>query len=641
MCVVLHLACRPGSSIGWYLDCSPRAWTRPIDRTVVLSLRAPSPPAALAVTAPDVYRRHAAALGIATAAVLLVALAAPFEIPLVTLAWPPLVVTSVEVALLMALGAGLALYVVHPRAFVWRTPITWPGLALAGAFFLAAAIAPGDSGNALRFAARFASAGLLFLLVVNTVGTDAAARRLAYVLLAVGAFVGVVAALELAEVASVMQALTWFRPGFHVVGGQLRASSTLGYPTTTSMYLEVAFAWGLWLLVAASAAGERRRTAVAFAALVLIAVGIVATFTRAGLIGMAVSLAIVGGLRFARTRRFDRAHLALGVLAVAIVASIFLLRSPAGLLARWSTEGSQAWYGAQYDVPERLQFVPGGRYRVPVGVTNTGRVPWRSDETPPFALSYHWVVAGSSRVVEFNGRRTGFVGSVEPGEHAVLKARVIAPGLPGWYELVWDVVHEHRTWLSTEGVRPARTIVHVDGPLARMSGDDMAELPPAASRPDRPTLWRAALAIAAAHPVLGVGPDNFRLTYGPYLGLETWDRRVHANNLYLEVLSGAGLVGLVALLWVIAAAGLALWRRWRAAPPKRATALAAALAVWAAVAGHGLVDSFLSFTPTYVTFALAAGLAFSPALSEPLPTRRGSDSPSAPSAPPAAHAHRV
>jgi hypothetical protein len=36
-----------------------------------------------------------------------------------------------------------------------------------------------------------------------------------------------------------------------------------------------------------------------------------------------------------------------------------------------------------------------------------------------------------------------------------------------------------------------------------------------------------------------------------------------------------------------------------------------ALAIWVTVAGHGLVDSFLSFTTTYLTFAVAAGLALS------------------------------
>jgi hypothetical protein len=35
---------------------------------------------------------------------------------------------------------------------------------------------------------------------------------------------------------------------------------------------------------------------------------------------------------------------------------------------------------------------------------------------------------------------------------------------------------------------------------------------------------------------------------------------------------------------------------------------------WVGIAGHGLVDSFLTFTTTYVVFALTAGLAVSPGL---------------------------
>ena len=38
---------------------------------------------------------------------------------------------------------------------------------------------------------------------------------------------------------------------------------------------------------------------------------------------------------------------------------------------------------------------------------------------------------------------------------------------------------------------------------------------------------------------------------------------------------------------------------------------AASLAACAAIAAHALVDSFLTFTPTYVVFAIAAGLLFS------------------------------
>jgi O-antigen ligase len=87
--------------------------------------------------------------------------------------------------------------------------------------------------------------------------------------------------------------------------------------------------------------------------------------------------------------------------------------------------------------------------------------------------------------------------------------------------------------------------------------------------------------------------------------------------MYLEVLSGAGIAGLAAFVWLLSASGLSLWRRVRHASPAAHTALAAVLVAWLVVIGHGLVDSFLAFSTTYLTFAMAAGLAFSRALMEP------------------------
>jgi len=77
--------------------------------------------------------------------------------------------------------------------------------------------------------------------------------------------------------------------------------------------------------------------------------------------------------------------------------------------------------------------------------------------------------------------------------------------------------------------------------------------------------------------------------------------------------------GMLALVWLVASAFALLWRRMRAATPATHIAAAAALAMWVMVAGHALVDSFLSFTTTYVTFAVGLGLACSPGLvaSEP------------------------
>src|SRR5207302_11274188 len=64
-------------------------------------------------------------------------------------------------------------------------------------------------------------------------------------------------------------------------------------------------------------------------------------------------------------------------------------------------------------------------------------------------------------------------------------------------------------------------------------------------------LWGAALRLIQTRPLLGVGPDNFRHLYGAQLGLETWDERVQANNLYLELLVGVGVLGLAAFVWLI------------------------------------------------------------------------------------------
>jgi hypothetical protein len=253
---------------------------------------------------------------------------------------------------------------------------------------------------------------------------------------------------------------------------------------------------------------------------------------------------------------------------------------------------------------------------VPVTVENTGQVVWDSSTVPSFAMSYHWLRADTDAVVEFEGRRTAFEGPVPPGTRVTLPVAVRAPGMPGQYLLVWDVVHEHRAWLSTEGVAPARSRVDVSGPPVSATATSMDRLPAVRERADRFTLWRAALAIARANPVFGVGPDNFRNIYGRYIGEAAFDPRVHANNMYLEALAGGGIVGFGALLWLMAASGRALIRRWRDASAGVAPAAIALCAAWFVIAMHGMVDSFLSFTPTYALFAITAGLAFSPGVAD-------------------------
>src|SRR3989442_135516 len=107
----------------------------------------------------------------------------------------------------------------------------------------------------------------------------------------------------------------------------------------------------------------------------------------------------------------------------------------------------------------------------------------------------------------------------------------------------------------------------------------------------------------------GVGPDNFRLSYGSYAGIASADPRTHSNNMYLEMLAGGGLLVGAAFAWL-------LWRtigcvaalvRHAAAGGVAAAAGLAAAAI--AIALHATVDSFLSFAPTYVLFSLTLACA--------------------------------
>jgi O-antigen ligase len=162
--------------------------------------------------------------------------------------------------------------------------------------------------------------------------------------------------------------------------------------------------------------------------------------------------------------------------------------------------------------------------------------------------------------------------------------------------------------------------VAVEGEAVSAPLKSQGRLPGASVRMPRLTLWKAALAMWAGRPIIGVGPDNYRHLYGRYLQLANWDQRVHANNTYFEALADTGVLGLAALAWVVVAGARAIRDRWRHATLAAVPLVAALIAAWLSIAGHGLVDSFVTFTPTYVLFALTAGLTFSPSLKPQAPS---------------------
>jgi O-antigen ligase len=160
-----------------------------------------------------------------------------------------------------------------------------------------------------------------------------------------------------------------------------------------------------------------------------------------------------------------------------------------------------------------------------------------------------------------------------------------------------------------------------------------------ATSPARPVYWSAALAMTHDHPLLGVGPDNYRWEFAGYSGVDVDNLGVHAHNQALEALADTGVLGFAALAWLVAAIALvaargvfapglfttqrgtkrffseekqtsaqaletfaphltALWV-WR-------LALLASLCAWLA---HGLLDDFERFWPASAGFWLTVGLA--------------------------------
>lgn len=559
---------------------------------------------------------------LAFAAFVLLALVFPFERqqPVIVLAGLEKI-TTVE----LPMRVGTALWLLSLLA-ARRRPRFPSGLALPAALWLgliavSAWAAPNHAAEAIRFSLRTGLALLAGWAVYDLIVTASRpARRwrlIAQALALAGMLVAMIGLLEAGQHPAVLAWLRPFKGAPTRVGDILRLSSTLPYATIAAMVMEMTLPLALaWALTA------RRRWAQALLALGLLAglAALALTLTRAGVLALLAALGLMTILGW----RWGRRRLAVGGLLsaatlLALVVMILVYNPTAGLRLRTETE--QSWYQAGYQAPERLSAPASGLISVPIRLTNTGVRQWEASGATPFQLSYH-LLSADGRQLQYDGPRSPLPQAVPPGQEIEVRAIVQTPPRPGEYLLEWDMVQEGVAWFSWKGAAPARTRLTVS------AGADPTDLAPALSPapgqilrlppPGRLDLWRAALRMAAARPLLGVGPDNFRLVYGLYAGLKTWDPNIHANNLYLEWLAGTGGLGWLAFLWLN---GAILWRSWlslrrgrQAQPGRDADAMLWRLAIFAGLMTwfvHGLLDSFYEFTPTYTAFWLLAALGLS------------------------------
>ncbi|MBN1313630.1 MAG: O-antigen ligase family protein [Anaerolineae bacterium] len=106
--------------------------------------------------------------------------------------------------------------------------------------------------------------------------------------------------------------------------------------------------------------------------------------------------------------------------------------------------------------------------------------------------------------------------------------------------------------------------------------------------PERADLWRVAVITFLQHPLTGIGPERYRLAF-----LELVQRQLfpvdltHAHNTYLHVAAEMGVLGLLALGGIIAAAVLRIRQAFHVGH-KQGAAIAAALL--GGLLAHGLLD---------------------------------------------------
>ena len=294
---------------------------------------------------------------------LLLALA-PFERLQALVRLPGQQVTNVE-ALLFAVLAAWALALSfrstgrstgrapgRALAALVSAPLTAPWIALILAMLLAAVVAPsGESleGNALNMVGRYGLAFLVYILAVDATSSGRLDHLLA-VAVVLGFVLAVIILLDFWGLSGVRAWLRQFRTGISLVGSQVRATGPFQYPTIASMYLEVLFALGLGFLLLMLERGRHGAAAMVVLTLLLIGQAVVLTFTRAGLVTLLSSLAIVAALRV-RERGLDRTVLVLAGLALAIGLQFVASRSLDALRLRLSTEGQEEWYRASFDAP--------------------------------------------------------------------------------------------------------------------------------------------------------------------------------------------------------------------------------------------------------------------------------------------------
>jgi len=476
-----------------------------------------------------------------------------------------------------------------------RSRLLAGALALAVVFWLSAIVADADRGTAFLGAARI-TAGVLVAAVVFRQGSDR--------MLTLWSGTSVAASvLALADFFVWPFATGWFRTDDFFVGGAERLSATFEYPNTAAAYFALSLPI-LWLST------PNRTLRLAGASLLWIA--LLLTYSRGAMVAALAGLAVVWWLQHRSRASGPAPNVGIGGIAGIALGSTLIAVMLLPMGARLSDTRSGNPVSASY----RLEFTglsqqPGVRDRMRVTITNDGSAGWVTEGPEAVTLMYRWFDIDANGLLDTPTGTSRLPAPVAAGEVVRVDAPFQTPARAGRYLLIWDL-QLGPTWFSRLRILPVYAEVEIAPGAERLPDDrDLSHWLPSNPTPrldasvSRIALWRAGVAMFSEHPILGQGPDRFRLLYGEYLDSDQWDTAIRANSVYVGLAATAGVAGLAAFLWTVA--GI----RWR-------VRTAAPLVVFLV---HGLVDDFLMTTPIYAAFWILMGLnAASPDDASAIPT---------------------
>src|SRR3989454_2802767 len=435
----------------------------------------------------------------------------------------------------------------------------------------AAAYAPEFRSNALKGAIRF-TAGFVILALFRCLSDQGRVYRI----WAIAS--GVAAAYALAAYAGF--GVPWlFRDQEFYLGQIRRLSGSFEYPNTSAAYYAISLPVLYW---------SSLRPILKWAVIVMLWTALILTFSKGALVAAAVVL-LAGGWK-----------VLVKMLGTAIAAYAVLWPFNPYIFAIMHA-ADQNPIAVEYKIPwNKLRQQPDVYDQIPIQIRNTGVSTWRASGLWRIGIAYRWLHTETEKFLGGPALVTALPHDVRASESAEALVRFQTPSVPGEYLLVVELFSGDFDWFSRMGVRPAlitagirpfseREVANADLSSWYNRGVDPGAI---TASVDRASLWRAALGMVKTHP-FGVGPDNYRLEYGRYLGAERWDTNIYSNNLYLELLTGSGILGLAAFVLMLARV------RWSVGPATLALAIFLI---------HGLVDVFLMTTPIYFAFWISLAM---------------------------------